>query len=84
MKVLQNPVRLKVLRFFLDNPNSIDTPRGIAAWTNIGLNEIRDALEELAKKGLLRAYRTSSTVGYSLTENKQTLRAIAEAVKKAP
>lgn len=83
LKFLNSPERLKVIRFFIDNPNSIDTPRGISAWTNLSLPETRRILEELAKNGLLRAYRTSSTVGYSLTENKKALRAILDAVKKA-
>ncbi len=82
LKLLQSAERLKVIRFFVDNPNSIDTPRGVSAWTNLSLPKTRRILEELAKKGLLRAYRTSSTVGYSLTENKKALRAILDAVKK--
>lgn len=72
----------KVIRFFLDNPNSIDTPRGVSAWTNLSLPECRRILEELAKKGILLAYRTSSTVGYSLTENKKILQTLQKLAKK--
>jgi len=74
MKQLASESHIKVVQFFMDNPNSVDTPRGVSAWTNLSLNDSRDILEELAKKGILRAYRTSSTVGYSLTENKKVLK----------
>lgn len=78
-----SPNAVKVLRFFVDNPNSIDTPRGVSAWTNLSLSETRKILEELARKGLLSAYRTPSTVGYSLTGNKKTLKAVHELLKKS-
>ncbi len=78
-----SPNALKITRFFLDNPNSIDTPRGVSAWTNISLGETRKILEELAKRGVLSAYRTSSTVGYSLTGNKKILKSVQELLKKA-
>ena len=78
-----SPNALKITCFFLDNPNSIDTPRGVSAWTNITLGETRKILEELARRGILSAYRTSSTVGYSLTQNKKILKTVHELVKKA-
>jgi len=74
MKHLETEAHIKVIRFFLDNPNSVDTPRGVSAWTNLSLNDSRNILEELSKRGILKAYRTSSTVGYSLTENKKVLK----------
>ena len=77
------PKETVVLRFFLDNPHSIDTPRGVSAWTNVPLAEARRVLEELAKRGFLAAYRTSSTVGYSLTENKKTLKSLQESLKRS-
>ena len=77
------PKEIVVLRFFLDNPHSIDTPRGVSAWTNVPLAEARRVLEELAKRGFLAAYRTSSTVGYSLTENKKTLKSLQESLKRS-
>ena len=74
---------LKIIRFFLDNPQSIDTPRGVSAWTNLSLSESRRILEELAREGLLKAYRTSSTVGYSLCENKSVLKPVEKLLKKS-
>ncbi len=77
-----SPAAVTILRFFLDNPHSIDTPRGVSAWTNIPLAETRRILEDLSKKEILAAYRTSSTVGYSLTENQKLLKSVQEFVKK--
>jgi hypothetical protein len=70
-----SPQALRIARFFLDNPNSIDTPRGIAAWTNIPLGEVRRILEDFARKGYLQAYRTPSTVGYALGDGKALAKA---------
>jgi hypothetical protein len=70
-----SPQAVKIARFFMDNPNSIDTPRGISAWTNIPLGEVRRILEDFARRGFLKAYRTSSTVGYALGEKKALARA---------
>lgn len=71
-----SPQHRKIILFFLDNPNSIDTPRGVAAWTNVSLADTRRILEELTKKGLLRAYRTSSTIAYSLAEKKKAMKLV--------
>ena len=81
-RLLQTPARLKIARFFLDNPTSIDTPRGISAWTNVAITDARAILEDMARSGILKAYRTSSTVGYSLSESRQVLRSLERAVRK--
>ena len=72
------PEEVKIIRFFVDNPSSIDTARGISAWTNLDRNETQKILEDFSKKGILIAFRTSSTIGYSLSENKKTLKALKQ------
>ena len=60
-----SPIQCKIMLFFLENMGSIDTPRGVATWTEENLKNVREALEELVSQGYLKAHRTSSTVGYS-------------------
>ena len=81
MPRIKNSDKQKVILFFLDNPNSIDTPRGVATWTSLSLSDTRLILEDLAESGYLKAYRTTSTVGYSLTTNKKALKEISAQVK---
>lgn len=70
---LKSKTHRKIMLFFAENQGSIDTPRGVAAWTNESLQKVRIALEDLVKVGLLKAHRTSSTIGYSSALTKKQL-----------
>lgn len=63
----------KIVQFFMDNEGSIDTPRGISTWINEALPVVLRALEDLVKSGILKAHRTSSTVGYSSKRSRHGL-----------
>lgn len=73
---------VKIIRFFHENPASIDTPRGIATWVNSDLKKVRLALKKLAKSGILVAHRSSSTTGYSFTRNKKTVARVKALLKE--
>lgn len=68
--ILKNSGYRKILRFFHENPSSIDTGRGVATWTNQDIKMVRAALKKLASMGLLVAHKVSSTTGYSYTRDK--------------
>ncbi|MBL7069481.1 MAG: hypothetical protein ISS34_06445 [Candidatus Omnitrophica bacterium] len=76
-KVLKNKIYHTILKFFHENPNSIDTPRGVATWTNQDIKKVRVSLKRLEKLGLLIDHRVSSTTGYSLTRNKKKIAEIS-------
>ena len=63
--------------FFVENEGSVYTPRGLATWTNENIIKVTAALEELAAAGLLKAHRTSSTVGYSCALSRKDLKSLA-------
>lgn len=69
----ESRARRKIIQFFMDNEGSIDTPRGISTWINEGLPVVLRALEDLVKSGVLKAHRTSSTVGYSSKRSRHGL-----------
>ena len=75
-------IHLKILRFFLENPGSIDTPRGVSTWIGESLPVVRAVLEQLADGGWLKAHRTSSTVGYSCFSDPKRLAAIRSHLKE--
>lgn len=67
-----------ILRFFHENPGSIDTARGLAAWTNQDIKNVRAALKRLATDGFLTAHKASSTTAYSYTRNKKLISVVAK------
>jgi len=83
---LKNLLKLKIhkriIRFFYENPASVDTPRGIATWINYDLKKVRAVLKKLANSGILIAHRSSSTTGYSFTRNKKTINQIRKLLKE--
>ncbi|MEE8359660.1 MAG: hypothetical protein V3S04_01890 [Candidatus Omnitrophota bacterium] len=80
-KLLKNPDYRKILRFFHENPNSIDTARGVATWTNIDKKKVTLILKKLSDHKLLIAHNVSSTTGYSYTRNKKNMKSIEGLLK---
>ena len=77
---LRSRVYRKLMLFFVENEGSVDTPRGLSAWTNENIEKVTVALEELAAIGFLKAHRTSSTVGYSCALNQKDLKSLTAAL----
>lgn len=69
----ESQIKRKIVQFFIENEGSIDTPRGISTWVNESLPAVLRALEDLVKSDILKAHRTSSTVGYSSKRSKHGL-----------
>ncbi len=79
---LRSKTQRKILSFFAENQGSIDTPRGVAAWVNEPLGEVRRALEDLTRGGYLKAHRTSSTVAYSCALSPKGLSQLVSGLRK--
>ncbi len=77
-KVLKKKGYRRILKFFHENPASIDTPRGVATWTGQDIKKVRIALKKLAKAGLLVAHKVSSTTGYSYTRDKKIISSVSK------
>jgi len=82
-KILQSRIKRKIVIFFYENPQSVDSVRGIATWTNIKPKLAKKALEELAKDGILVAHRGSSTTGYAYTQDKNIISQIEAKLSNA-
>lgn len=78
----KSPLHKEIVKFFHENPSSIDTPRGIATWVRGDIEKVRVVLEELANEQILIAEEVSSTTGYSYTRNARLLSMINKALKE--
>lgn len=75
-------IESRVLRFFQEHPQAVETGRGIAAW--LGMNEgatVEQALQGLASRNWLNFHETSCVKAYSLTRDERLLERIQESLK---
>ncbi len=75
-KYLDVKINRKIIRFFLENPSSIDTSRGIATWINENVDRTEKALQALAKAKILILHKTELTSAYAYTTDKRTISSI--------
>lgn len=66
-KYLHLKINRKIVKFFLENPSSVDTSRGIATWINENVNKTEKALKELAKAKILTPHGNDATSAYGYT-----------------
>jgi DNA-binding transcriptional regulator YhcF (GntR family) len=69
-RALRSPVKKKIIVFFHENPQAVDSVRGISTWINIKPNIVKKALEGLVREGILVAHRGSTTTGYAYTQDR--------------
>jgi hypothetical protein len=75
-KFFDSDLHKRIILFFRENPASVDTPRGIATWIGYSREETKKALDELAEAGILNSIATSSTSGYSFTQDGKIIESI--------
>jgi len=75
-ELLNSPIHIQIIEFFDQNPASIDTPRGVAAWINSDRETVKKALTELVELNILIEYRATATTGYGYTSNQAILKKI--------
>jgi len=80
-RLLKNDTARKILFFFNENPNCIDTAKGISLWIGGDANNIQKALNQLVKEGIVTSHQTASTTAYAYTNNKQIVRNIEKYIK---
>ncbi|PIP68495.1 MAG: hypothetical protein CO035_06950 [Candidatus Omnitrophica bacterium CG_4_9_14_0_2_um_filter_42_8] len=80
-RLLKNGAASKILLFFNENPNCIDTAKGISLWVGGDANSIQKALDQLVKEGMITSHQTTSTTAYAYTNNKQLVKKIEKYIK---
>ncbi|MFH1847619.1 MAG: hypothetical protein ABH825_00170 [Candidatus Omnitrophota bacterium] len=81
-KLIKDPIFFKIVKFFSENPASIDTPRGIATWIGEDKPVTKNMLDKLVDLKILTAHKVSSTTGYSYTDDRELIRKIDSTLKK--
>ena len=81
--ILESAIHMKIVAFFHENQASIDTPRGIATWIEEDRNKVKRALEDLVELKILIAHRSTSTIGYSFTDDKKLISRIKKLLNKS-
>lgn len=81
-RYLAKPLYRKIVAFFAEHPESIDSPRGVATWIRASRDEVGRALEVLTRTGILVAHRGPTTTGYSLTRDAQLVSKIQHRLAK--
>ena len=82
-KIFESPIHRKIVAFFHENQASIDTPRGIATWIEEDRTRVKKALEDLVDLKILVAHRSTSTTGYSYTDDKKLISKIDKLLAKS-
>jgi len=80
-RLLKNDTARKILFFFNENPNCIDTAKGISLWIGGDVDNIQKALNQLVKECLITSHQTASTTAYAYTNNKQIVKKIEKYIK---
>ena len=83
-KALKSAVHVKVIKFFHENQASIDTPRGVATWIGEERARVKRVLEDLVGLNILVAHRSTSTTGYSYTNDARVISKMKKLIKKQP
>lgn len=80
-KFFKSDIHKKIIRFFHQNPSSIDTPRGVATWINYDRGKVSKALKELVKEEILNSHKSATATGYSYTTDKKIIDNIEKLLK---
>jgi predicted transcriptional regulator len=80
--LFKSEISKKVLFFFNENQNCIDTVKGISLWIGGDIDIIQKALNQLVKEGVITSHRTASTTAYAYTNNKEIVKKIEKYIKK--
>lgn len=79
--LFKNEVSKKILLFFNENPQSIDTAKGISVWIGCDAHVAKKTLDRLVKEGILVNHGTAYTDAYSYTNQKGVVKKLEKYIK---
>lgn len=80
-RLFKNDTLKKILLFFNENPNCIDTAKGISLWIGGDIAVIQKALDSLVKEGIITSHQTAYTSAYAYTNNKEIVKKIEKYIR---
>ena len=81
--LFKNEAARKILFFFNENPNCIDTVKGISLWISGDINTIQKALNRLVEEGIITSHTAASTTAYAYTNDKGIVKKIEKYIKNS-
>ena len=82
-KHLTQKINKKIIKFFLENPSSVDTSRGIATWINEDVDKTEKALKELVDDKILVLHGTGATSAYACTTDSYIISKLKICLKRS-
>jgi len=82
-QLFKNEVAKKILLFFNENPQCIDTAKGISVWVGCDVEMVQKTLNKLVTRGVLINHKTASTNAYSYTNERDIVKEIERYIEKA-
>lgn len=79
--LFKNDTTKKILLFFDENPQCIDTPKGISVWIGCDTTAVQKSLDKLVREGILINHKTLSTDAYSYTNQRDVIKKIERYIK---
>ncbi|RKY38024.1 MAG: hypothetical protein DRP73_00500 [Candidatus Omnitrophota bacterium] len=73
VKIKNDPVLLKIVKFFHENPSCIDSAENISKWIGEELKTVRKKLDYLVKKKVINKDKTYLAEAYSYTQDKELM-----------
>lgn len=80
-RLFKNEAAKRILLFFNENPQCIDTAKGISVWVGYDLEKVQRALAKLVKEGILVNHKTTSMDAYSYTNQRDMIKKIERCIK---
>jgi len=80
-KIKKDPILLKIVKFFHENPYCIDSAENISKWIGEEFKVVKKKLDYLVKRKVLNKDKTYLAEAYSYTQDKELMEKIAEFVK---
>ena len=81
-RYMKPKINQKIINFFLENPSSIDTSRGIATWINENISKTEKGLRNLVEAGILVPYGEDAASAYSCTTDSHVIARVKIGLKK--
>lgn len=80
-RLFKNDITKKILFFFNENPQCIDTAKGISVWIGCDAVAAQKSLDKLVKEDILINHKMLSTDAYSYTNQKGIIKKIERCIK---
>ncbi len=80
-RLFKNELARKILLFFNENPQCIDTAKGISVWVGCDAGKAQKILNSLVKEGVLVNHKSMSMDAYSYTNQRDMIKKIERVIK---